>query len=147
MYQFPVVLSYSFLSFNCAEPLPVLYFLIQKLISFYIFRLDMLYWARCSCHEVFCCENLLPAAWTNKLSLDSSSSKSTDGASNSTTWNQTTKLSMECYWITEVYFHLTSEVLAVSCMGWADSDKCSKIPEKWLKPWHMGTHLKVLSEG
>ena len=24
--------------------------------------------------------------------------------------------------------------------------KWSKKPEKWLKPWHMGTHLRVLSE-
>ena len=24
--------------------------------------------------------------------------------------------------------------------------KWCKLPEKWLKPWHMGTHLKVLSE-
>ena len=24
--------------------------------------------------------------------------------------------------------------------------KWCKIPEKWLKPWHMGTHLRVLSE-
>ena len=24
--------------------------------------------------------------------------------------------------------------------------KWCKLPEKWLKPWHMGTHLRVLSE-
>ena len=27
-----------------------------------------------------------------------------------------------------------------------DTKWCKK-PEKWLKPWHMGTHMRVLSEG
>ena len=41
---------------------------------------------------------------------------------------------------------LYQNVTLMLLMANFDSTKCCKKPEKWLKPWHMGTHLRALSE-